>query len=113
MKLTPARIVAALVGTSSVFLCLPALADYPALYWWRQPVNYSVRACFNKAETILRQQDLQGIEVGKNDVYGHTDEAAVAVTCFNVGGTTQVVIMVTGSDNTEVSNLREAIKNAL
>ncbi|XGV99103.1 MAG: hypothetical protein ACAF41_09215 [Leptolyngbya sp. BL-A-14] len=102
----------ALLGLGSVLFSLPALAAYPALYWWRQPVSYSVRGCFNQAEKAMKQEGLQGIEIGNSDVYGHTDESAVAITCFDSGGKTQVVIMVTGSDSAEVKELRETMKNA-
>jgi|GEM_PF-2763787 len=105
------KAVAALLGFSSLLLTLPAKADAPALYWWRETVNYSIAGCYNQAEQIMREQGLQDIEVGKEDVYGHTDNAAVAVSCFKNGRETVALIIVTGSDNTEVKNLRETIKN--
>lgn len=104
--------VAALLGFGSILLSLPALADYPALFWWRESISSSVRECYSQAESAMRQQGLQGIEVGNSDVYGHTDNAAAAITCFPSGGKTQVVIMVTGSDTSEVRDIREALKKA-
>lgn len=102
--------VAALLGTGSILLALPALAAYPALFWWRQPVSYSVKACFKQAEKVMKAQGLQEIEVGSSDVYGHTDDAAVAITCFQASGKTQVVIMVTGGDTDEVKTIDENLK---
>lgn len=102
------------LSLSPLMVAMPALADYPALYWWQQPLNMSVARCLRSAEQSMTQTRLQGIRRSSNDVGGHTDNAQAFITCITTGnGDSTAVIMVAGKDNNEVIRLRDRLRDNL
>ncbi|MFB8790257.1 MAG: hypothetical protein U7123_15735 [Potamolinea sp.] len=62
------KAILATLSLSPLMVAMPALADYPALYWWQQPLNVAVPRCLRNAEQAMRETRLQGIRRSSNDV---------------------------------------------
>jgi hypothetical protein len=108
------KAILATLSLSPFIVAMPARADYPALYWWQQPLNMGVMRCLRNAEKAMKETRLQDIRRSSNDVGGHTNNAQAFITCISTGnGDSTAVIMVAGNNNNEVIRLRDDLRDNL
>jgi hypothetical protein len=87
-----------------------ALAEPPGVYYsWRE-TEISVSQCISRAEAALEGEGLENILADDTSIAGQSEDITAVFICLESSPSTTVMIIVAGEDDTQVVDMREALK---
>ncbi|MEM8545322.1 MAG: hypothetical protein AAGF66_15190 [Cyanobacteria bacterium P01_H01_bin.119] len=100
------------LGLGLVALAAPAQAEAPGLFYSWRSLDTSVTQCVTQAETAMVTVALDNINVEPTSVAGRTEDSTALFVCLDNGADTTVMVIVSGDDEEEAIEIREALKRA-
>jgi hypothetical protein len=117
MKFTDSAFTSMVIVTTLMTASLPlslsaAMADSPAINITEYELNTNtVEECINTAETVMKQEGFQNLNIGTRDVFGVANNISVEMYCVRDGKT--MVLVLSGSNPDKLQKLQAKLDKRL
>jgi hypothetical protein len=117
MKFTDSAFTSMVIVTTLMTASLPlslsaAMADSPAINITEYELNTNtVEECINTAETVMKKEGFQNLNIGTRDVFGVANNVSVEMYCVRDGKT--MVLVLSGSNPDKLQKLQAKLDKRL
>ncbi|MEO0491065.1 MAG: hypothetical protein AAFW84_10485 [Cyanobacteria bacterium J06635_15] len=99
-------------GLGLLALAMPAKANAPGIFYSWRSLDTTVTQCVSQAEAAMTTIELLDISVDPTSVAGRTEDSTAVFVCLDNGVDTTVMVIVSGDNEDEAIEVREALKSA-
>lgn len=99
------------LGLGVLALATPVKANAPGIFYSWRSLDTTVAQCVTQAEAAMTTIELTDISVDPTSVAGRTEESTALFVCLDNGVDTTVMVIVSGDNEDEAIEIREALKD--